>query len=59
MGIQSSAVSGGTALFRRAAGLGKISGFEIFVTVWFVSAPWSDGQRRYRGKIARRVPANW
>src|SRR4029077_1880408 len=36
----------------------KLSGFELFVTVWFVPAGGPDGLRRYRGKTIRRVRAS-
>ena len=44
--------------FRVATGLDKLSGFELFVTVWLCSVRLSpDGLRRYRGKTIRRVRA--
>jgi len=40
--------------------LGKLSGLELFVTVWwFAAAARTDGLRRYRDKTTRRVRANW
>ena len=45
--------------FRIATGLDKVSGFELFVTVWFARAALPDGLRRYRDKTIRRVRADW
>ena len=44
-------------LFRVPTGLDKLSGVELFVTVWFVPVGRPVGLRRYRGKIIPRVRA--
>jgi hypothetical protein len=46
--------------FRIATRIDKLSGLELFVTVWwFAAAARTDGSRRCRDKTKRRVRANW
>src|SRR4030095_6442220 len=45
-------------LCRSGQDLGKLSGLELFVRVWwFAAVAWTDGSRRYRDKTIRRVRA--